>query len=122
MSATLLDTPDLRPLPPPPSGPAPADARPAPNPTEAPRCRHCGRQRSTVRGRGRGLCWMCWHKPGVRQRHPRRSPRGVGEGCRGYRLPDRPTPAPPGSPGKVAVLEERARLGVALWHPLDATE
>jgi hypothetical protein len=26
----------------------------------------------------------------------------------------------PGSPEKVAVLEERARLGMSLWHPLDA--
>jgi hypothetical protein len=36
------------------------------------------------------------------------------------RLPDQPTDALPGSPEKVAVLEERARLGVSLWHPLDA--
>jgi hypothetical protein len=31
-----------------------------------------------------------------------------------------PTDAPPGSPEKVAILERRARLGQALWHPLDA--
>jgi hypothetical protein len=36
------------------------------------------------------------------------------------RLPAQPTDALPGSPEKVAVLEERARLGVSLWHPLDA--
>lgn len=35
------------------------------------------------------------------------------------RLPE-PTQAPPGSPEKVAVLERRARLGQALWHPCDA--
>jgi hypothetical protein len=31
-----------------------------------------------------------------------------------------PTNALPGSPEKVAVLAERARLGLSLWHPLDA--
>jgi hypothetical protein len=35
-------------------------------------------------------------------------------------LPPRPTDALPGTPEKVAILAERARLGVALWHPLDA--
>jgi hypothetical protein len=36
------------------------------------------------------------------------------------RLPATPTSAVPGSPEKVAILIERARLGQALWHPLDA--
>jgi hypothetical protein len=36
-------------------------------------------------------------------------------------LPSTPTRALPGTPEKVAVLRERARLGQALWHPLDAT-
>jgi hypothetical protein len=36
------------------------------------------------------------------------------------RLPPVPTDALPGSDEKVRVLTERARLGVALWHPLDA--
>lgn len=36
------------------------------------------------------------------------------------RLPPAPTTALPGSPEKVRVLAERARLGVSLWHPLDA--
>jgi len=31
-----------------------------------------------------------------------------------------PTLALPGTPDKVAVLEERARLRQALWHPQDA--
>jgi hypothetical protein len=35
-------------------------------------------------------------------------------------LPPTPTQALPGTPEKVAVLRERARLGQALWHPLDA--
>jgi hypothetical protein len=35
-------------------------------------------------------------------------------------LPSAPTAALPGTPEKVAVLEQRARLRQALWHPLDA--
>ena len=31
-----------------------------------------------------------------------------------------PTDALPGTPEKVLVLEERARRGQCLWHPLDA--
>ena len=30
------------------------------------------------------------------------------------------TAAPPGSEEKVTVLEQRARLGQSLWHPMDA--
>jgi hypothetical protein len=32
----------------------------------------------------------------------------------------RPTAAIPGTAEKVAVLSERARLGLSLWHPRDA--
>jgi hypothetical protein len=45
--------------------------------------------------------------------------RGVGNGHGGYALPE-PTTAPPGTPEKVAVLEERARLRQQLFHPDDA--
>lgn len=31
-----------------------------------------------------------------------------------------PTEAPPGSPEKVAILAERLRRGLPLWHPADA--
>jgi hypothetical protein len=34
--------------------------------------------------------------------------------------PALPTKAMPGTPAKVAVLEQRARLGQSLWHPDDA--
>lgn len=41
--------------------------------------------------------------------------------CYGVRpLPLVPTAALPGTEAKVAVLEERARLRLNLWHPLDA--
>jgi hypothetical protein len=35
-------------------------------------------------------------------------------------LPPEPTRAAPGSPEKVAILEQRARMRVSLWHPADA--
>jgi hypothetical protein len=47
--------------------------------------------------------------------------RGVVDFYGGYTSAPLPTAALPGTPDKVAVLEERARLGVSLWHPLDAT-
>jgi hypothetical protein len=45
--------------------------------------------------------------------------RGVGDFNGKSRLPPCPTDALPGTPEKVAVLMERARLGVSLWHPDD---
>src|SRR6185369_7890284 len=83
-------------------------------------CRHC---RSVKSNRPRGLCWSCYYKPGLRDTYPSVSKfgrRGVGNFNRRTLLPSRPTSALPGSPEKVAVLAERARLGVSLWHPLDA--
>jgi hypothetical protein len=46
--------------------------------------------------------------------------RGVGNANHRSKVPPEPTSALPGTPEKVAVLEERARLGYSLWHPLDA--
>ncbi len=86
-----------------------------------PPCRAgCGRRAERQRS---GLCRRCSRDPAVKLRFPSTSKharKGAGLGNRGYRPPDAPTPAAPGSPEKVAVLEERGRLGVALWHPLDA--
>ena len=83
-------------------------------------CRHCKKVKSN---RPRGLCWSCYYKPGVRDQYPSTSKfarRGVHDFCGKARMPE-PTTALPGTPEKVAVLEERARLGLCLWHPLDAT-
>ena len=83
-------------------------------------CRHCQRVKSN---RPRGLCWSCYYTPGVREMYPSTSKfarRGVGDFNGQSHLPLRPTDALPGSPEKVAVLEQRARLGVSLWHPDDA--
>jgi hypothetical protein len=83
-------------------------------------CRHCKRVESN---RPRGLCWSCYYRPGVRELYPSTSKfarRGVSDFNGRASLAAQPTTAVPGSPEKVAVLEERARLGLALWHPLDA--
>jgi len=83
-------------------------------------CRHCQKVKSN---RPRGLCWSCYYTPGVRDLYPSTS-KFARRGIRDYngrsRIPE-PTTALPGTPEKVAVLEERARLGLSLWHPLDAT-
>jgi len=82
-------------------------------------CRHCNRVNSN---RPRGLCWSCYYSPGVRDLYPSTSKfarRGVGNGNRVVETPE-PTDALPGTPEKIEVLEERARRGQALWHPLDA--
>jgi hypothetical protein len=58
----------------------------------------------------------------VRELYPSTSKfarRGVQDFNGKARMPE-PTRALPGTPEKVAVLEERARLGQCLWHPLDA--
>jgi len=83
-------------------------------------CRHCQKVNSN---RPRGLCWSCYYTPGVRDLYPSTSKfahRGVGNFNRRAKQPACPTEALPGTPEKVAVMEERARQGVSLWHPLDA--
>lgn len=84
-------------------------------------CRHCNRRPVN---RPRGLCWHCYYKPGVRELYPSTSKyafRGVGNGQRKRPLPT-PTDTLPGTPERVAVLEERAAREEALWHPDDARE
>ncbi len=83
-------------------------------------CRHCGRIRPS---RPRGLCWSCYYTPGVRDQYPSTSKfarHGIEDFNGRVPLPPFPTAAMPGTPEKVAVLEERARMRVSLWHPLDA--
>lgn len=83
-------------------------------------CRHC--QHHSV-NRPRGLCWSCYYTPGVRDLYPSTSKfahRGVGNFYGKAPLPAFPTEALPGSPEKVAILEERARRRQSLWHPEDA--
>lgn len=83
-------------------------------------CRHC--RKSSV-NRPRGLCWSCYYHPGVKELYPSTSKyarRGVGNFAGAAPLPPNPTTAIPGTPAKVAVLEQRAKLGQALYHPADA--
>jgi hypothetical protein len=84
-------------------------------------CRHCQRAKSN---RPRGLCWSCYYRPGVREMFPSTSKfarRGILDFNGRTAVAPRPTGALPGTPEKVAILAERARLGLSLWHPMDAT-
>jgi hypothetical protein len=84
-------------------------------------CRHCHQGKVN---RPRGLCWTCYYRPGIREQYPSTSKfarRGVGNFISVVPMPTRPTAALPGSAEKLAVLEERARLNQALWHPEDAS-
>jgi hypothetical protein len=80
-------------------------------------CRHCEK---TPANRPRGLCWSCYYTPGVRELYPSACVRGIEDFLGKAPLPPAPTDALPGSPEKVAILEERARRRQALWHPDDA--
>jgi hypothetical protein len=83
-------------------------------------CRHCHR---VPVNRPRGLCWSCYYTPGLRELYPSTSKfarRGVTDFNGRAVLPPHPTGAMPGSPEKIAVLEQRARSRQSLWHPEDA--
>ncbi len=83
-------------------------------------CRHCG---CVPANRPRGLCWSCYYTPGVREQYPSTSKfahKGIDDFHGQASPPPAPTGARPGSPEKVAVLEQRARLHQELWHPDDA--
>jgi len=84
-------------------------------------CQHCN---ELPVSRPRRLCWSCYYTPGVREKYPSTSKfgrRGLGNFNGTPRLPTFATSALPGTDAKLAVLEERARLGLNLWHPDDAT-
>ena len=90
--------------------------------TEVPKCQHC---KTNVGSRARGLCYGCYLEPEIRELYsaPLRQKFGPSEvvDFNGpTKKPDAPTEALPGTPEKVAVLEERAKLGLSLWHPRDA--
>jgi hypothetical protein len=83
-------------------------------------CRHCQKVRSN---RPRGLCWSCYYRPGVRDQYPSTSKyarRGVSDFNGQTKVSGEPTVALPGTEEKVAILAERARMGLSLWHPKDA--
>lgn len=83
-----------------------------------PLCRHCNRNRAN---RPRGLCWSCYYTPGVKDCYPlngKYTTRGFGLTTGAGATPE-PTHCAPGTPEKMAVLKERAKLGQRLWHPQD---
>ena len=84
-----------------------------------PICQHC---RQGKVNRPRQLCWGCYYAPGVRDQYPSTSKyarRGVGNFTEAA-LACEPTEAVPGTPEKMVVLAERARMRQRLWHPHDA--
>jgi hypothetical protein len=84
-------------------------------------CRHCQKQKVN---RPRGLCWSCYYRPGVRDLYAPTGKQGNHclkkhrDFCGGYELPE-PTTTAPGTPERMEVLAERARLKQSLWHPDD---
>lgn len=85
-------------------------------------CVHCSHRRAA---RPRRLCFACYENRSVRERYPRQSTaqfEAVSDYCGRSPLPQHPTAFGPGTEGKIAVLQERASRGEALWHPLDARE
>ncbi len=83
------------------------------------KCRHCGQRNSS---RSRGLCWTCYYLPGVRDSYSvlgKFARRGLPDFNGRVAAPAEATRARPGSPEKLAVLEQRAQLRQSLWHPLD---
>lgn len=89
-------------------------------PSVAVKCRHCGKSKVN---RPRGLCWTCYYTPGLRECYHSGSKyarRGISNITGVQPPPAVPTTAPPGTLEKLDVLAERAKLKVALWHPMDA--
>lgn len=87
----------------------------------SPRCQHC---HTHAVNRPRGLCWTCYYDPDISPLYPPDPTRhGNARGWRpdfnGTPQPPEPTHTQPGSEEKIEVLAERARLGLALHHPLD---
>lgn len=83
-------------------------------------CSHCRRKKVN---RPRGLCWGCYHTPGVRGLYVSDSiyaRLGVGLGQGRRPPPAEPTDARPGSDEKIAVMAARAAREELLHHDDDA--
>lgn len=84
-------------------------------------CRACHKRPGT---KSRGLCRRCYNNYKIRRRYRVMRPfatRGYGLDDDAKPLPSMPTDALPGTAEKVTVMRARARAGVGLWHPGDAT-
>lgn len=81
-------------------------------------CRHCCKYKVN---RPRGLCWRCYYSPLISSLYPSTSKFNRRHADRFMVAPlPEPTVARPGTPEKLAVLENRARLGQSLFHKRDA--
>jgi hypothetical protein len=67
--------------------------------------------------KSRGLCRICYFMPGSLDRFPSKQQLGYGQTA--ATKPCEPTDAMPGTPEKIEVLTQRARLGQLLWHVAD---
>lgn len=85
-------------------------------------CRRCEQERGWL---CRGLCTACYRDPVVREEYgaPPRSGGGRpwpdADHCGDWGSPVTPCLGLPGSEAKVQALQERAALGISLWHPQD---
>lgn len=87
-------------------------------------CKNCGHYERV--GRPRGLCTACYSNLDIRFRYPRvkEGSGRVGEGLRepkGDRRMFVPTKYPPGSTGKLMVMQKRVEMSLPVFHPDDAT-
>jgi hypothetical protein len=83
------------------------------------KCRHCCKNKIH---RPRGLCWRCYYTLEINALYVTESKfgrRSYPDFYGSAPLPD-PTDARPGTPEKVAVMEERANRGESIFHPEDA--
>ena len=81
-------------------------------------CRHCG----LPGRRPKGLCWKCFSDPQINEQyqslskyHPTAEKDFAGPAPLGE-----PTDALPGTEEKMLAMEDRARRGLAIFHPADA--
>lgn len=84
-------------------------------------CRHC--QQSVV-SRPRGLCWTCFYEPEIRKQYPATSKfarKGLAYDNVAAMPATFPTQALPGTPEKIAILQQRALSKQQLFHPHDAS-
>ena len=87
---------------------------------EGPKCLHC---RDCVATRPRGLCYGCYYVLEIRDSYAtlreKYAPSEIADFNGAAKKPKVPTDTLPGTPERTAVYEERARLGMSLWHPAD---
>lgn len=85
-------------------------------------CRHCGPRTGKRGNRCRGLCYGCFMTLSIRKQYSvasngeRRA--DVADSCCPVVLPE-PTDTLPGTEERIRVMQERARLRLAVKHPQD---